>query len=551
MRIVPLLILVCWPIPSALAQTQTAETIDYTLTVDPASLVSVMREREGRPARHVSFQFTLKSIRDGSLVLNVPKEEIVVEEDGRKVLELELFPPQTQALSVVLVLDISGSMARGDKMEQAKRAALAFLDRIEARADLGLVLFDHEIKKDVPPLLDRDPGRLRQHREQIRQLIRDARPMGGTAYHDATIRAAELLKRSRGRKAIILLTDGMDTNSRASLPDAIRAAQANEVPVYTVGIGQPGKQEPVTTVLVLDRSGSMLQRADAEDRLLRIDALKVAARRFVEMMRKGAQTTLLPFSDTIDVPEPFTNDQEVLRDRIERLEARGGTLLYDATFHGIETILAADPPGKRAVVVLTDGQDEAPGSRRSDAAVIARAKEARIPLYMLGLGPRDEINEEVMTRMANETGGKYFHAGSERKLLELFENLSIELHDDGIDEESLGRLARETGGKYTHVKDLSQLSFLYQKLAEELQSTYRVTFVSRRATFDGTARGIDVRVVRGGKTVSTIGRADDIARGVVVPHMSYSVYLSFLLGLVLLLGIPGALHRLYRSFGGT
>jgi VWFA-related protein len=533
------------------ALAQTSDPVDYTLTVDPASLVSALREREGRQARYVSFQFTLKNNRDGSLVLNVPKEEIVVEEDGRKVLELDLFPPQAQALSVVLALDISGSMARGNKMEESKRAALAFLDRMDERADVGLVLFDHEVKKAVTPLLDRDVSRLRTHRDQIRTLIREAQPTGGTAYHDATIRAAELLKRSRGRKAIIVMTDGMDTNSRSPLQEAITTAQAGEVPVYTVGIGQPGKNDPVTTVMVLDRSGSMLQRADAEDRNLRIDAMKVAARRFVELMRKGARTTLLPFSDRIDVPEDFTNDQAVLKDRIGRLNAFGGTLLYDATFHGIETIMAANPPGKRAVIVLTDGQDEAPGSRRSDAAVIARAREARIPLYMLGLGPRDEINEEVMQRMAAETGGKYYHAGSERKLIELFENLSIELHDDGIDEDALGRLARETGGKYTHVKDLSQLSILYQKLAEELQSTYKVTFVSRRASFDGTARGIDVRVMRGGRTVSTIGRADDVARGIVVPQMSYGVYLVFLVGLVLLLSVPGGVQRIYRAFGGT
>ncbi|MFQ3593564.1 MAG: VWA domain-containing protein, partial [Gemmataceae bacterium] len=312
-----------------------SDTVDYTLTVDRASLVSAVRDRDGKQARYVSFQFTLKSNRDGSLVLNIPKEEIVVEEDGRKVLELDLFPPQGQMLSVVLALDISGSMARGNKMEEAKRAALAFLDRMDERADVGLVLFDHEVKKDVPPLLDRDVDRLRQHREQIRTLIRDAQPTGGTAYHDATLRAAELLKRSRGRKVIVLLTDGMDTNSRASLQDAITAAQAGELPVYTVGIGQPGKNEPVTTVLVLDRSGSMLQRADDEDIVLRIDAMKMAARRFVELMRKGAKTTLLPFSDTIDIPEAFTNDHIILKDRIDRLKAFGGTLLYDATFHGI------------------------------------------------------------------------------------------------------------------------------------------------------------------------------------------------------------------------
>jgi VWFA-related protein len=545
MRVVLGLLLAGFVCP-AWAQT---DPIDYSVTVDSSSVVSAIRTRDGKQARYVSFQFTLKNLRDGAIVTSVPKEEIVVEEDGRKVLELELFPPQSQSLSVILAIDISGSMAHGNRMDEIKRAALAFLDRMDARADVGLVLFDHEVKTAVAPV--RDPAQLRAHREEIRRLIREARPQGGTAYHDATVRATQLLKGIRGRKAIILMTDGMDTNSKLPLNQAILAAQANEVPVYTVGIGQPGKNDPFSTVLVLDRSGSMVQPADEDGEETRIEALKKAAKRFVELMRKNARATLIPFSDTIDIPEPFTNDLDILRDRIDRLKARGGTLLYDATFHGIETLTTADPPGKRAVVVLTDGQDEAPGSRRSDRAVIARAKEAQIPLYMLGLGPREEINEEVMRRMADETGGKYFHAGSERKLIEVFENLSIDLHDDGIDEESLTRLARETGGKYTHVKDLSQLSLLYERLAEELQSTYKVTFVSRRASFDGTARGIDVRVVRDGRTVSTIGRADDIARGIVVPQMSYSVYLVFLAVLMGLLAIPGGVHRIYRAFGGT
>ena len=94
-----------------------------------------------------------------------------------------------------------------------------------------------------------------------------------------------------------------------------------------------------------------------------------------------------------------------------------------------------------------------------------------------------------MQRMARETGGEYYHAGSQQKLLELFENLSIQLHDDGIDETALRALADETGGRYTHVSQVSELQFIYEKLANELQSTYRVTFPSRRSSDDGTARG--------------------------------------------------------------
>jgi VWFA-related protein len=517
---------------------------EYTVTVDRSSLVAVVRGGQ----RHLSLTFQIKRTRDSSVVIDVPKSDIIVYEERKPVLELELFEPKAQALSVVLAMDISGSMARGNKLEEAKKAALAFLDKMDARADVGLILFDHEIKTAVPPA--RDPARQREHREELRKLINGATPQGGTAYLDATVKAASMLKGVPGRRAVIVMTDGMDTNSKASLNDAIAAGQENELPVYTIGIGQPGRNDPVTTVLVLDRSGSMLGRANATDTKTKIEAMKTAAKRFVDLMRKGARTTLLPFSGTVDTPEPFSADKEQLKDRIERLTPFGGTLIYDATYAGVETLMAGNLKGKVAVVALTDGRDEAPGSRHSDDAVIARAKEAKVPLYMLGLGTKEEINEDVMRKMADETKGEYYPAGSEKELLEVFERLSIQLHDDGIDEESLGRLAKETGGRYSHVSKLSELSFIYERLAEELQQTYRVRFKSRRSKDDGTARDIDVAIERGGKRVSNEGSVDDVARGIVVPQMSYLVYLGFLAGLLGLLAVPGRVRQMYKAFGG-
>jgi VWFA-related protein len=356
---------------------------------------------------------------------------------------------------------------------------------------------------------------------------------------------------------VVLMTDGMDTNSKTTLREAVAAAVTAEVPVYTLGIGEPGKNDPVTTVLVLDRSGSMLGKADDADEASKITALKRAAGRFVDLMRPGARTTLLPFSSKIDRPESFTADKGALKKRVAALKAYGGTLLYDATYAGVETLVAAEElegkkaVGKKAVVVMTDGKDEAPGSRRDDEAVIQRAKEEGIPLYFLGLGRREEIAEDVMKKMAKATGGDYYHAGTAEKLRELFESLSIELHDDGIDEKSLRALADETGGTYTHVSKVEELKFIYEKLADELQTTYKVTFASRRSSHDGTARGIDVSVVRRGVRVSSVGKVDDVARGIVVPQMSAAVYLGCLVLLGALLAFPGLLRRLSRGAGGA
>lgn len=538
------LILAAWPSPAA-----DDPAVDYKVEIDRSSVFSTLREKDGRNSRIVSFQMQIKRIRDGEVTIDVPPEEILVEEDGQKVAGLQVIQPRGQKLTVVLAMDISGSMARARKIEAARQAALTFVDRLDARANLGLILFDHQIRIAEPPTRNLD--QLPAHKDRLRRIIQEAKPQGGTAYLDATIRAVDMLRGIEGRRVVVVMTDGVDMNSKASLDQAIRAARMVELPVYTVGIGDAGKNDPVTTVLVLDHSGSMEGKADENDSLTKLRALKRAAGRFVELMRPGATTTLLPFSSEVATPGPFTNERSTLLTRINALEPSSGTLLYDATFAGVETLVAGNARGRRAVIVLTDGRDESPGSRHSDDDVIDRAREVRIPLYMLGLGQKNEINEQVMKKMAARTGGEYYHAGNQQKLLELFENLAIQLHDDGIDEDSLRELAGKTGGKYTHVSQVSQLQLFYEKLADELQSTYKITFESRRPSHDGTARGIDVRITRKGKIVSTVDSVDDVARGVVVPQMSYRVFLFYLAVLGLLLAAPIGVRRLYRAFGGV
>jgi VWFA-related protein len=531
-------------VPLLLAQgPRSSPAVQYKIDLNNDHVTRSFTERNGKKALWVTAQFKVLCVSDGTLANDVAKDEIVVEEDGQRVDSLEIHAPRSQKLTTVLAIDISGSMAGHGKMEEAKKAARAFLDHLDAKADTGLILFDHELRGVEPPV--RDPARIAEHRAKLRRLIDGAQPGGGTAYLDATIKAVQMLKGIVGRRAVLLMTDGVDMNSRRRLPDVILEAQTAEVPVYTLGIGEPGKNEPVTTVLVLDKSGSMREPANDTDKKSKIDALREAAGRFVDLMRPGAKTTLLPFSDKIEKPQPFSDDKGSLKRAVSRLKPLGGTWLYDATLDGLETLMAARPDGKKAVVVLTDGKDE--GSRRRPEEVIARAKEVQIPLHMLGLGRAHELNEPVMRQMAEQTGGSYHHATNQQSLFEIFEKLSIDLHDDGIDEKSLRTLAEETGGKYHPARDVSKLHLIYQDLAEELQSTYTVTFPSRRPSHDGTARGIDIKVMRGGQLVSDVGRADYNVQGIVVPEVDARVYLVLLALLGGLLFIPSGLRSLARK----
>lgn len=542
--VVGLLVLAALP-----AGGQEARPTGVKYQVDIDSLVPSMRPYKGRDAVHVTVTFRIKDLTDGSTTTDVPEQDIRIEEDGREVAKVDFYQPRgSSSLTVMLAMDTSGSMLEAGKLQEAKSAGGVFLERLHPKANCGLVLFNHDVYQVEPPVKNLD--RLGFHRDMLRERIKEAKGQGGTAWIDATWKSLETVVDLDGRKAILVMTDGVDMNSKRDLGEVIKRAKVSGIPVYTLGVGEPGKNEPVSTVLVLDHSGSMKGSADDTDLVRKLSAMHKAASRFVEGMRPGASTSLLPFSTVPETPQPFTTDKTGLTKAIKSLKSIGGTALYDATYTGIETLEAARPKGKRAVVVLTDGHDEDPGSRHRVEEVIERAKEAGTPLYMLGLGRDDEINIDVMKRMAKETGGEFYHARNEKKLLEIFENLTIKLHDDGIDEVSMKRLANETGGKYFLARDVKQLHLIYEEVAEELGTTYSVTYRSRR-DLDGAARGVDISIVKDGVNLSDVATQDYTVHGVVVPEMSRGVYLALLAVLLVLLALPSGMRHLYRFYGGS
>jgi VWFA-related protein len=530
----------------------TSSAVQPLYRIDDLRVHSAIRDRAGKPERYVTVEFTVKRASDGEPVADIGKDELKVLEDGLPVSDLEIYQPRTQdPLTGVLTLDISGSMNDHGKMDQARKAAGTFLDLLHDKVDCGLILFNHEIvQPTIPPI--RDPKRFQENRQAVRQRIVTVKASGGTAYLDAATEAIHMLKDVPGRRAVLLMTDGVDTNSKTTIEEVIKLAQETGVPIYTLGVGEPGKKEPVSSILVLDCSGSMNDRADNRDRVTKIQALHESATRYIDLVRADSQTAVVPFNDKV-ARSDFTKDKSQLKGFVEKLEADGETALFDAIMVALQALEEEKPAGKKVVVALTDGVDNR--SRFTEKDVIAEAKRQKVPLHLLGLGRVDvnppEIDERVMRHMATATGGNYYHARNRQSLFEIFEDLSIQIHDDGIDEEALKLLASQTGGTYKQARDVSELQSIYRSLAEELQSTYTVKFASRRASHDGTARGIDISVWRNGVPLSDVAMASYNVHGVVVPEMSGGVYLGFLGLLGVLLALPVGIKRLYRFYGGA
>ncbi len=510
------------------------------------------RDSEGRQGLFVKVNFTI--IRES----DQPDEpgmtyKVVVEEDGKFVTEVDVpRPTPSDDLSVVLSMDISGSMNDFGRIGQARVAARTFLTNLPAKADCGLILFNHKVQVRVPPS---------QQREPLQRQIENTPPRGGTAYLDATSQAVAMLAPIQNKeRAAVVLTDGVDLNSDDTLDMVIAKAKAAKVKVYTVGIGEPGRGDPVTIALVLDKSGSMEEPASDQDKRAKIEAMRAAATHFVHAVGSQRRCTIIEFSDAVQSLSQFTNNRFALKGHISNIKTGGETAVFDAIYEGVCTLEAERPVGRKAVVAMTDGIDNK--SRRRVAEVIARAKEASVPLFLLGFGRKGEIDEQTMMLMAKETKGKYYHAENEQALIELFENLGGFIFDDGIDEKTLTELARKTGGQYYHARKVENLRFILEQVTQSIQrKSHEIVFKSERQVRDGTARRVTLKLVRrGGEVVSNVvggsyealqGRGDVVqstgtrvqVQGVVIAEMNALTYLFFLVIIGVLIALPSLLWR--------
>jgi len=124
-----------------------------------------------------------------------------------------------------MVIDISGSMNDQDKIGQAKKAALAFLDQVEPQNRAGLIAFSSEVNT----LVDLDT--IERNKAALKQQVGNLTANGGTALYDALAIAMQKYSSDKGKseriRAILLLTDGEDTESQQNtLNDVISKINA-------------------------------------------------------------------------------------------------------------------------------------------------------------------------------------------------------------------------------------------------------------------------------------------------------------------------------------
>jgi len=172
-------------------------------------------------------------------------------------------------------------------------------------------------------------------------------------------------------------------------------------------------QEGISVILAIDTSGSMKGQP--------IEDAKEAAKLFIRGLTANDQAAVISFSATVDLLQDFTGDKDALAAGIDALTAKGDTALYDAIYDAVGNASRL-PPGRKMVLILTDGEDTESSVTLDDG--IDRARELNVPVFTVGLG---QVVAEPLTRLTQLTGGRYFEALSSSELSERFELISDQL----------------------------------------------------------------------------------------------------------------------------
>jgi VWFA-related protein len=246
-------------LPGRSQQAQTPQTPPPAQTVAPTSQTAPTPQA-APIAVDVKVVTMLASVRDkhGKLIPGLTKDDFVLEQDGHAQ-AIKYFAHETDLpLTLGLLVDTSGSQRR--VLDQERAASRTFVDHVlrEDRDKAFLIHFDREVEllQDLTPSRQKLEAALEQvGAPQFSQTSssgsnggsgsgdpgsggghgRGGRGGGGTLLYDAIFLASdELMKKQHGRKAIIVLSDGVDRGSKESLQEAIESAERADTLVYSI-----------------------------------------------------------------------------------------------------------------------------------------------------------------------------------------------------------------------------------------------------------------------------------------------------------------------------
>lgn len=239
----------------------------------------------------------------------------------------------------------------------------------------------------------------------------------------------------------------------------------------TIAFFSKDMTDPITLAMMIDTSGSQLDLLDAE---------KQTALRFLrDILRKDDLAMIASFDSEVNLLADFTDNQEILQSSLDKAAINApvsagptslnlpGTVLYDA----IDRICAGKLPsetGRKALIILTDAQDE--GSTHTVNDAIFTAQQANAVIHVL----------LIADRMGYFMQGEVYRGGT-------------------IAQE----MATQTGGRVIAVRNDNDLDKAFDQISQELRSQYVIAYYPTDTTANGAFRKIKVETTTEGLRVLT------------------------------------------------
>lgn len=178
----------------------------------------------------------------GALIGNLNQDDFLLAEDGRPQVIRNFARETDLPLTLGLMVDTSGSQQR--VMDSERGACLRFLDQVvrEQKDRVFIMQFDStvQMRQDLTSSVGKLDNALAYVDTETRRQLR-LRGGGGTLLYDAVAGVSDtVMSKQNGRKALIVLSDGVDFGSESTLNDAMEAAQRADTLIYSILYSDPG-----------------------------------------------------------------------------------------------------------------------------------------------------------------------------------------------------------------------------------------------------------------------------------------------------------------------
>lgn len=256
--------------------------------------------------------------------------------------------------------------------------------------------------------------------------------------------------------------------------------------IYEDGVKQElayfntGDRVPVSVGILFDTSGSMIDK---------MEGVQDAVQHFVRSVAPGDEIFLIRFSDDAELVRDFTDDRQRILRAVEGLEPQGSTALYEAVLLGLQKVISGKNR-KRALLLLTDGNDTASSVKFNDVLTLARKSE--VIIYALGIGHGEK--------------GSYGHDASGG----ILSGILGRRDKDEVDMKVLNGFADATAGRAFYLENAHEggrdlVDEAAAEVASELKQQYTLGYRPTNKRHDGSFRQIKVEVADRSLHVRTKG----------------------------------------------